>query len=74
MVNAWYFSVSIRSFSAIKNQDAIIPTVMPITVHTSPNPTAIAAPGRASINQADSPEARSENAVTQGPSLRPARR
>ena len=47
---------------------------MPITVHTSPKPTAIAAPGRASINQADSPEARSENAVTQGPSLRPARR
>ena len=74
IVKAWYFSVSIRSFSAIKNQEAIIPIVIPTTVHTSPKPTAIAAPGRANSNQADSPEARSENAVTQGPNFLPARR
>ena len=50
----------------------MIPNVIPMTVQTSPNPTAIAAPGNASNNHADSPDARSENAVTHGPKRRPA--
>lgn len=72
MVRALNFSVSIRNFSAIKYQEAIIPIMIPITDHNSPSPMVIAAPGKAKRSQADSPDARSENAVTQGPSLLPA--
>ena len=71
-MSASYFSVSALNFSAIRNQERIIPLIIPITAHISPYPTAIAAPGKPNNNQADSPEALSENAVTQGPSLRPA--
>ena len=74
MVRALYFSVSSRSFWAIKNQDVLIPKMIPMTVHASPKPTAMAAPGSANRSQADSPEALSEKAVTQGPSFRPAKR
>ena len=72
MVRASYFSVSSRSFSAIKNQEAIMPKIMPTTAQDSLNPTVIAAPGNANNSHADSPEARSENAVTQGPNFLPA--
>ena len=72
MVNASYFSVSLRSLSAMRYQEAIIPAVIPMTVQASPKPTEIAAPGKANNNHADSPEALSENAVTQGPSFLPA--
>ena len=72
IVRASYFSVSSRSRSAIKNQDAIIPRIIPITAQDSLNPMVIAAPGSANKSQADSPEARSEKAVTHGPSFRPA--
>ena len=56
----------------MRYHDAIIPKVIPTTVHISPRPTDIAAPGNASSSHADSPEALSENAVTHGPSLLPA--
>ena len=56
IVKAEYFSVSIRSFSAIRNHDAIIPKVIPTTVHTSPRPTDIAAPGNASRSHANGSE------------------
>jgi len=46
--------------------------MIPITDHSSPNPIVMAAPGKAKRSQADSPDARSENAVTQGPSFLPA--
>jgi len=66
IVKALYFSVSIRSFSAMRNHDAIIPKVIPTTVQIFPRPTDIAAPGNASRSHADSPEALSEKAVTHG--------
>ena len=50
----------------------MIPRVIPITAQISPYPTAIAAPGSPKISHADSPEALSEKAVTQGPNFRPA--
>ena len=56
----------------MRNQERIIPLIIPITAHISPYPIAIAAPGKPNNNHADSPDALSENAVTQGPSLRPA--
>ena len=74
MVSESYFSVSTLNFSAIKYQDAVIPTIIPKTDHISPNPIVIAAPGNAKRSQADSPEALSENAVTQGPSFLPAKK
>jgi hypothetical protein len=52
--------------------EARMPQAMPITDQYSVKPSAYAAPGRPSRNQADSPEARSETAATQGPSRRPA--
>ena len=73
-MRALYFPVSSLSFSAIKYQDATIPAIIPITDQLTLNPIVITAPGKASNNHADSPEARSEKAVTQGPNLRPARR
>ena len=72
IVNALYFSVSIRNFSAIIYHEAIIPKVIPKTVHASPSPIDIAAPGNASKSHADSPDALSEKAVTHGPSFLPA--
>ena len=72
IVKAEYFSVSMRNFSAIKYQEVIIPKVIPRTVHASPRPTDIAAPGKASRSHADSPDALSEKAVTHGPSFLPA--
>ena len=36
IVNELSFSVSYRNFSAIKNHDEIIPTVIPITAQISP--------------------------------------
>ena len=72
MVNESYFSVSSLKRSAIKNQEDIIPIVIPITAHISPYPIAIAAPGSPRRSHADSPEALSEKAVTHGPSLLPA--
>ena len=72
IVNEFNFSVSSLNFSAIKNQEDIIPIVIPITAQISPYPIAIAAPGSPRRSQADSPEALSENAVTHGPSLLPA--
>ena len=74
IVNALYFSVSMRSFSAIRYQDPMIPTIIPNTAQISPNPMLIAAPGNAKSSQADSPDALSEKAVTHGPSFLPARK
>ena len=58
-----------RSFSAIRYQDPMIPTIIPNTAQISPNPMLIAAPGNAKSSQADSPDALSEKAVTHGPSF-----
>ena len=66
IVSAPYLSVSERNFSAMINHEAIIPHIMPITDHSSPIPMVIAAPGNANKSQADSPDALSEKAVTQG--------
>ncbi len=52
--------------------ERIIPQIIPNTAQISPIPIAIAAPGNAISNQADSPDARSEKATTQGPNRRPA--
>ena len=49
-----------------------MPNVIPITDQYSLYPNAYAAPGKPNNNHADSADALSENAVTQGPSLRPA--
>ena len=72
IVNELNFSVSSLNFSAIRNHEDIIPMVIPITAQISPYPTAIAAPGSPRRSHADSPEALSENAVTQGPNFLPA--
>ena len=72
IVNESNFSVSSLNRSAIKNQEDIIPIVIPITAQISPYPMAIAAPGSPRRSHADSPEALSEKAVTHGPSLLPA--
>ena len=74
IVSALYFSVCSRNFSAIRYQEQIIPIIIPNTDHNSPIPIVIAAPGRAKSSQADSPEALSEKAVTQGPSFLPAKK
>ena len=72
MVNESNLSVSSLKRSAIKNQEDIIPIVLPSTAQISPYPIAIAAPGRPRRSHADSHEALSEKAVTHGPSLLPA--
>ena len=72
IVKALYFSVSDLNFSAIKYQEDAIPNIIPKTAQISLIPVTMAAPGRASSNHADSPDALSEKAVTQGPSFLPA--
>ena len=66
-----YFAVSSRSGRAIIIQDNIIPDKHPKTVQSSNNPKINAAPGRPRISQEDSPEARSDNAITVGPNFCP---
>ena len=72
MVKALNFSVSDLNFSAIKYQDDIMPKIIPKTAQISLIPITIAAPGKASNNHADSPDALSEKAVTHGPNFLPA--
>ncbi len=74
IVIALYFCVSNLSFSAIKNQERIIPIMIPATVHNSTSPITITAPGSANNNHADSPDALSEKAVIQGPKFLPAKK
>jgi len=66
------FSVSTLRSNAITHQEKIIPAIQPIAVQISRNPAASAAPGNPNRSQADSPDALSEKATTQGLSLRPA--
>ena len=64
IVNESNFSVSSLNRSAIKNQEDIIPIVIPITAQISPYPMAIAAPGSPRRSHADSPEAVSYTHLT----------
>ena len=66
-----YFSVARRKGYATMSQDKIIPPIHPTTVQISSRPAIRAAPGSPSISQADSPDARSENAITVGPNRCP---
>ena len=52
-------------------QEVMIPKIHPTAVHNSNSPTANAAPGKPNINHADSPDARSEKAITTGPNRFP---
>ena len=72
MVNAPCSSdFTLRSF-AITNHAKAIPRIQPMAVHISINPAINTAPGRPRRSHADSPDALSEKATTQGFSLLPA--
>ena len=66
-VRTLYFSVACLMGYATISQEKIMPPTQPTTVHISSIPAISAAPGSPKISQADSPEARSENAITIGP-------